>query len=329
MRLLFLWAYVKIFFGDKMNWTEITVSVPNEYTESASAIANMTVPYGIYIEDYSDLETSAWEIAHIDLIDEDLINKDREKSVIHIYIAETDNAVEALEFLKERLTAEKIPFEAGSLGVDDTDWNENWKKYFHPIEIGKKLAVVPSWEKYDNKDSRTVLNIDPGAAFGTGTHATTSLCLELLQTFANNETEMLDIGCGSGILALASVLLGCKAAFGVDIDAQSVKTAKENAVINKIEDKVAFEVGDLTEVVSGKYGVICANIVADVIIRLLPDAKNFMRDGGVLIVSGIIDIRKDDVLKAVADNGFKVTCERYKDNWCAFVLEKSVEEIYA
>ncbi|MBO5321440.1 MAG: 50S ribosomal protein L11 methyltransferase [Clostridia bacterium] len=312
-----------------MNWTEITVSVPNEYTESASAIANMTVPYGIYIEDYSDLETSAWEIAHIDLIDEELIKRDRNNSIIHIYIEESDNAAEALEFLKERLTAEKIPFEAGSVGVDDTDWNENWKKYFHPIEIGKKLAVVPSWEKYDNKDARTVLNIDPGAAFGTGTHATTSLCLELLQDYANAGTEMLDIGCGSGILALASVLLGCKSAFGVDIDPQSVKTAKENAVINKIDDKVAFEVGDLTEVVSGKYGVICANIVADVIIRLLPDAKNFMTDGGVLIVSGIIDIRKDDVLKAVADNGFKVVGERYKDNWCAFVLEKSVEENYA
>ena len=303
-----------------MNWTEITVSIPNEFTESAAAIANMTVPYGIYIEDYSDLETSAWEIAHIDLIDEDLINKDRKNSVIHIYISECDNAAEALEFLKERLTAEKIPFEAGSFGVDDTDWNENWKKYFHTIEIGEKLAVVPSWENYENRQNRTVLSIDPGAAFGTGTHATTSLCLELLQDFVKNDTKMLDIGCGSGILALASVLLGAEKAFGVDIDAQSVKTAKENAVINKIDNKVSFEVGDLTEVVSGKYDVICANIVADVIIRLLPDAKNFMTDGGVLVVSGIIDIRKDDVLKAVEENGFRVSRERYRDNWCAFVL---------
>ena len=311
-----------MFFGDKMNWTEITVSVPNEYTESASAIANMTVPYGIYIEDYSDLETSAWEIAHIDLIDEDLINKDRKNSVIHIYISECDNAAEALEFLKERLTAEKIPFEAGSIGVDDADWNENWKKYFKPIEIGEKLAVVPSWEEYENRENRTILSIDPGAAFGTGTHATTSLCLELLQGFVDDDTEMLDIGCGSGILGLASVLLGCKKAFGVDIDAQSVKTARENAEINRISDKATFEVGDLTQVVSGKYGVICANIVADVIIRLLPDVDEFIPEGGVLIVSGIIDIRKDDVLKAVNDDGFKIADQKYKDNWCAFVLKK-------
>ncbi len=313
--------YGKITLGDKMNWTEITVSVPNEYLDSASAIANMTVPYGIYIEDYSDLEQQAWDIAHIDLIDEDLVNKDRKSAIIHIYISECDNASEALEFLKERLTAEKIPFEVGSVGVDDTDWNENWKKYFKPIEIGGKLAVVPSWEAYDNKENRTVLNIDPGAAFGTGTHATTSLCLELLQGFVKEDTEMLDIGCGSGILSLAGVLLGGKSAFGVDIDAQSVKTAKENARINGISERTEFAVGDLTEVVSGKYDVICANIVADVIIRLLPDAKRFMTHNGILIASGIIDIRKEDVLRAVAENGFTVADERYKDNWCAFVLE--------
>ena len=320
--MLLLCSYAKILRGDKMNWTEIKVSIPNAFTENAAAIANMTVPYGIYIEDYSDLEENAWEIAHIDLIDEDLINKDRKNSVIHIYISESDNAAEALEFLKERLTAEKIPFEAGSTGVDDSDWNENWKKYFHPIEIGEKLAVVPSWENYENKQNRTVLNIDPGAAFGTGTHATTSLCLELLQGFVCEDSRMLDIGCGSGILALSSVLLGAECAFGVDIDAQSVKTARENAQINKIDDKVSFEVGDLTEVVSGKYDIICANIVADVVIRLLPDAKEFMTDNGRLIISGIIDLRKDDVLKAVGENGFKVADEKYKDNWCAFVLQK-------
>lgn len=305
-----------------MNWTEITVSVPNEFTDSAAAIANMTVPYGIYIEDYSDLEQGAWDIAHIDLIDEELVKRDRENSIIHIYISECDNAAEALEFLKERLTAEKIPFTAGSVGVEDTDWNENWKKYFHTIEIGEKLAVVPSWEKYENIDNRTVLNIDPGAAFGTGTHATTSLCLELLQDYIKPDTEMLDIGCGSGILSLASVLLGAQRAVGVDIDAQSVKTAKENAEINNITEKAEFIVGDLADKVTGKYGVVCANIVADVIIRLLPDAASFMEEDAVLIISGIIDIRKEDVLKAVAENGFKVVKERYRDNWCAFVLKK-------
>ena len=304
-----------------MNWSEITVEVPNEYTDTAAAIANMTVPYGIYIEDYSDLEENAWEIAHIDLIDEDLIAKDRKNSIIHIYISECDNAAEALEFLKERLTAEGIPFKSGSINVNDKDWNENWKKYFHTIEIGNKLAVVPSWEEYNNEDNRTVLSIDPGAAFGTGTHATTSLCLNILDRSVKKDTEVLDIGCGSGILAIASVLLGASSALGVDIDAQSVKTAKENAEINNITDKTDFIVGDLADKVSGKYDIICANIVADIIIKLLPDVNKFMKEDAILIVSGIIDIRKDDVFSAIKQNGFIIEEEAYKDNWCAFVLK--------
>lgn len=311
-----------------MNWTEITVSVQGKDTDAAAAIANMTVPYGIYIEDYSDLEQNAWDIAHIDLIDEELIAKDRDKSIIHIYISECDNAAEALEFLKERLTAEGIEFEAGSIGVDDSDWNENWKKYFHTIEIGERLAVVPSWEKYENRDNRTVLSIDPGAAFGTGTHATTSLCLGILDECVVDGITVLDIGCGSGILAIASVLLGAESALGVDIDAQSVKTAKENAEINNLSDKTEFIVGDLADKVTGKYDVVCANIVADVIIKLLPDVGNFMKEDGILIISGIIDIRKDDILKAIEQNGFYIECEAYRDNWCAFVL-KSKGEIYA
>ncbi len=305
-----------------MDWTEITINVPLGYIEIAEAIANMTVPYGIYIEDYSDLEQNAWDIAHIDLIDEDLIAKDRDNAIIHIYISECDNALESIEFLKERFKAAAIPFVIGSVGVNDSDWNENWKKYFHPIEVGKKLAVVPSWEKYENVDNRTVLSIDPGAAFGTGTHATTSLCLNIMQDYITEDTDMLDIGCGSGILAIASVLLGAKKAVGVDIDAQSVKTAKENSEINKIAEKTTFFEGDLAEKVEGKYNLVCANIVADVIIKLLPDAVRFLSNDGVLIVSGIIDIRKDDVLEVVAKCGFKVIREEYKENWCAFVLKQ-------
>lgn len=305
-----------------MNWTEITIKVAGKDTELAAAIANMTVPYGIYIEDYSDLEQKAEEIAHINLIDEELLAKDREVSIIHIYVSECDNALEAVEFLKERFTAEKINFQIGSIGVDDADWNENWKKYFHTSEIGEKLVIVPSWETYENKNGRTVLNIDPGAAFGTGTHATTSLCLSLLENYVTPETSMLDIGTGSGILSIASVLLGAKNAIGVDIDAQSVKTAKENAEINKIADKAKFIVGDLADKVTGKYNVICANIVADVIIKLFDNVEQFLEDGGVFITSGIIDIRKDDVLNKASQKGFEIVEECYKDNWCAFVFKK-------
>ena len=305
-----------------MNWTEITVEIPQKDTDTAAAIANMTVPYGIYFEDYSELEQDALEIAHIDLIDEELVSKDRTKSIIHIYISECDNAPEAVAFLKERLVAEGIDAVIASVGVEDTDWNENWKKYFKPFEVGNRLAVCPSWEKYENRENRTVLMIDPGAAFGTGTHATTSLCMAIMENVVTEQCKVLDIGCGSGILSIAGVLLGAKEAVGVDIDAQSVKTEKENAEVNGVSDKTEYFVGDLADKVSGKYEVICANIVADVIIRLFENVADFMTDDGVLIVSGIIDIRADDVKNAAEKHGFKITEEYTKENWCAYTKQK-------
>ncbi len=304
-----------------MNWTEIAVKVPQACVDTAAAIANMTVSYGIFIEDYSDLESGAREIAHIDLIDENLIGKDREHAVIHLYISECDNAAEALAFLTERLTAEKIPYTAENVTISDTNWNENWKQYFHAVEIGEKLAIVPSWEKYENAN-RVLLHIDPGAAFGTGTHATTSLCLSMLEQQIKTGDRVLDIGCGSGILGIAAVLLGAENATGVDIDAQSVKTAKENAKINGLSAKTDFMTGNLTERVKGKYRVICANIVADVIIRLFDSVQAYMEDDAIFIISGIIDTREQEVLDEAAAQGFTVSQSAYRDHWCAFCLRQ-------
>lgn len=306
-----------------MNWTEIKVSIKTEFIETAAAVANMTVPYGIYIEDYSDLEQGAEEIAYINLIDEDLVAKDRNTAIIHIYISECDNAAEAFSFLKERLDALKIPYDAETVGVNDKVWNENWKKYFKAFEIGENLAVVPSWEEYINKKNRIILHIDPGAAFGTGTHATTSLCLGILDSEIKKGMSVLDIGCGSGILGIASVLLGASSAVGVDIDAQSVKTANENAKINNVSDKATFVVGDLAEKITGKYDIICANIVADVIIRLFSNVADYLADGGKLIISGIIDIRADEVIAAATKKGFKTEKMLERDNWRAYILTKN------
>ncbi len=305
-----------------MNWTEIKATVPNDKTELACAIANMVVPYGLYIEDYNDLEKGAMEIAHVDLIDKDLIDKNRDISVIHLYISDEDNAKEAMVFLKERMTAAGIDFKILDSTVDDKDWNENWKKYFKAFNIGKKLAVCPSWEKYENTENRKVIKLDPGAAFGTGGHATTSLCLKVLENTVDENTNVLDIGTGSGILATAALLLGAKSATGVDIDEQSVITAKENAKINGVSAKATFLHGDLADKVTGKYEIVCANIIADVIIRLFSDVKDYMTDDGILIISGIIDLRANDVESAVLEHGFKIV-EKYVDKeWLAYVLRK-------
>ncbi len=304
-----------------MDWTEVIVTVPSEKTDLAAAIANMTVPYGIYIEDYRDLEQDALDIAHIDLIDEDLVCKDRTKSIIHIYIDKNDNALEAMSYLRERLTAAQIKNEVSSLNVDDTDWNENWKKYFKAFEIGERLAVCPSWESYENCD-RTVINLDPGAAFGTGTHATTSLCLEILENEVDSQKTVLDIGTGSGILAIAACLLGANGALGIDIDEQSVKTACENAARNGVSANAEFIVGDLAEKVTEKYDIVCANIVADVVIRLFDNVGEFMHDDSILIVSGIIDMRADEVCDKARQHGFKIVKELTREEWHAYILKK-------
>ena len=305
-----------------MNWTEILIKVKADETEKAAAIANMAVPYGIYVEDYSDLIEQSWEIAHVDLIEQELLEKDRSSAVIHIYISEEDNACEIIEYLKDLLAASNITFSIDDEIVNDASWADGWKRFFKCTEIGERLVIRPSWEEYENCEGKTVLSIDPGAAFGTGTHATTSLCLELLQNYVTDKSTVLDIGCGSGILSIASVLLGATSAIGVDIDAQSVKVAKENAELNNVVDKTQYIVGDLAEEVNGKYNIVCANIVADVIIKLLENIEEYMKDGAVLLASGIIDIRKDDVVSAFSHYGFKIVEERSKDNWYAFVCRK-------
>lgn len=304
----------------QVEWTEVSITVPVEQIDLAGDIAQMVVPYGIYIEDYSMLEDEVEEIARINLIDEDLLKKDRTKGIVHIYISPEDNPVEAVAFLTERYTEANISFEIGTAGCEEQDWLNNWKQYFNPIEVGEKLLIRPTWrDKYDPQ-GRVVLNLDPGLAFGSGTHETTRLCLQAVEKYTTNETTILDVGCGSGILAVASLLLGAKSAVGVDIDEMAVKTARENAVLNKVDDRFTVLSGNLTDKVEGKYNVVVANIVADAIIMLSKDIKNFMDDDSYYIMSGIIDTRVDDVLNAIEDT-FEVTEKLLENGWCCLVAK--------
>ncbi len=305
-----------------MEYTEVKIYVKTEDTERASSIAIMTVPYGIYIEDYSDLEEGAWEIAHIDLIDEDLLNKNREESIIHVFIEEGNNPAEAISFISERLNSEKIAHRIETDGVNSDDWQDKWKAFFKPQVIGERLFVRPVWiDDYDSGD-RAVLNIEPGAAFGTGTHETTRLCLETLDKIIENGHTVLDIGCGSGILAIAAMLLGAKEGFGVDIDPLAVKTAKENGFMNNLkEPELTFVCGDLADKVTKQYDVVVANIVADIIILFSTQVRAFMKPGAKFIASGIIDSRADEVCLALQNAGL-VLKERIEENgWVCLVCE--------
>ncbi len=305
------------------SWAEIAITVKTEDIETAGNIANMVVPYGIYIEDYSALEEDAAEISHYDFIDDSLLHKDRTKGIIHIYINPHENPLEAVSFITERLNSEEIEHEIKTADCKTEDWVNNWKQYFHAMPIGEKLLIRPLWEKEYDTDGRIVLNIEPGLAFGTGSHPTTKLCLETLEKYIDNNSTVLDIGCGSGILSIAALLLGAKSAFGVDIDKLAVKTAIENAKENGFASPVFDAVnGNLSDKVNGKYNVIVANIVADIIMQFNEEVSEFLEDGGIYITGGIIDIRKDEVVRSFEQNGFEIIANYEEKGWNVFVCRR-------
>lgn len=308
-----------------MDWTEIQITVDAHDIDAAGDIAHMVVPYGIYIEDYRTLEQEAMEIAHIDLIDEDLLKKDRTKGIVHVYISPQEHPQEAVAFLSERYAAAGIKNEINTSVCKNADWENNWKKYFKPIPVGEKLLIRPTWEEEYEADGRAVLHLEPGLAFGTGSHETTRLCLEALERNISGGEEVLDVGCGSGILSIASLLLGAEHATGVDIDKMAVKTAVDNGVTNGFgEDRLTFLNGNLTDKVSGKFDIVVANIVADVIIMFCRDVPKFMKDNAVFITSGIIDIREQEVVDAFSENGFEIASRHEEGGWLCFECRRKV-----
>jgi ribosomal protein L11 methyltransferase len=303
-------------------WTEVKIAVNAADVDTAADIAMMAVPYGIYIEDYRDLEQQAWEVARINLIDEDLLRKDRSKAFVHVYISPEESPAEAVAYLRERLTAAGIPHEIDLSACVKEEWENNWKQYFHTMEIGKRLVIKPKWEDYRNTEGKTVLSIEPGLAFGSGTHETTRLCLQTLEPYVRPGTTVLDIGCGSGILSVAALLLGAERAVGVDIDPLAVKTARENGAENGFsEPEYTVYCGNLAGKVTGKFDVVVANIVADIIILFCKDVGRYLNDGGVFITSGIIDTREDDVVAAVQKYGFRIRARHVDNGWVCFECE--------
>ena len=308
-----------------MDWTEIKITVDTKDIDTAGDIANMVVPYGIYIEDYSDLEREAMEIAHIDLIDEELLAKDRTKGIVHIYIDPQDHPQEAAAFLTERLAAAGIENEIDLTPCKNADWENNWKQYFHPIKIGERLLIRPTWEDEYDADGRAVLHLEPGLAFGTGSHETTRLCLEALEKNIKGGERVLDVGCGSGILGIGSLVLGCRSCVGCDIDPKAPDVAMSNAALNGIgSDRFRVYAGDIIgdaslrrELGSG-YQLVLANIVSDVIIPLSGYVRQFMAEGAVFICSGIIEGRQDEVSSVLQKNGFEIIAHYCEEEWHCF-----------
>ena len=306
-----------------MEWTDIRLTVAKADADNAEAVATMIAEGGIYIEDYSDIEQQVAEIAHVDLIEQELLDKPRDTVIIHMYLEPGASPVETLALIAARMEAANIAYTVETEGVEQEDWQNAWKKYYHAMDIGERLAIVPGWEDYRTDRIRIVM--DPGMAFGTGTHETTSLCLETLDSMVKGGERVLDIGTGSGILAIATRKLGADSAEGVDIDPMCVRTAGENAERNGVAEHFTVLVGDLSDKASGKYNIITANIVAAAILSLAPHVPVLMAPGARFIASGIIDTRKDEVLAGLRAAGLEPVEIKEKRGWGCVICKNAAE----
>ena len=316
-----------------MKWMEVTVFTTEQGLDAVCARLDMLGINQVMIEQGRDsieefLRNTAryWDYADMDAL------VASEEPCVKAYIADVaDNraTVKAIEESFDELKRMDVGIDLGSLNIvvrltDDEDWENNWKIYYKPLEIGERLLIRPSWEQA--KDTgRTVLSLDPGMAFGTGSHHTTRMCLEFLEKTVKDGDDMIDLGCGSGILSIGALLLGAKQALAVDIDPIAEKIAYENAAMNDIyNDRYTVLIGDVLSdtalqdrLCEKKYDVVAANIVASVIIELTQMVPRIIKPEGVYIMSGIIGDRLDEVLAALDENGFEVLEVREGDDWRA------------
>ncbi len=284
---------------------------------------------GFAIEDSEDFEEFLNGAApNWDFVDESLMwMKDCDTKVI-FYIENSPEGARMLDNIKLRLNKLPQEFPEVDLGllelkctsVNEEDWSNEWKKYYHPIRIGERLVICPDWEEYKPDKNDVVLRLNPGMAFGTGQHDTTAMCMKLLENNVSGGESVLDVGCGSGILAISALLLGADSAKGVDIDELAAKTAAENAKLNNVNKRAEFYFGTLDTVkqLKGAYDVVCMNIVADVIINQLEALKDFMAPNAHLLLSGIINTREDDVISALKNSGYKIQKRLKSSDWLAF-----------
>ncbi|HIV36001.1 MAG TPA: 50S ribosomal protein L11 methyltransferase [Candidatus Negativibacillus faecipullorum] len=318
-----------------MNWTEVRIYTTTAGIDPLTGSMLDLGLQGFMIEDAQDFDEFLHDTTpHWDYVDQAVMEKMKDcETCVTIYVADNPQGMEELMQVRQILARLKAQDPDGKYGrlelemkdVDEEDWSNAWKKYYHPVQVGEHLVVCPSWEAYDRQPDDVVLTLNPGMAFGTGTHDTTRLCMELLEKYITPQDTVLDVGCGSGILAITAALLGANKIIGCDIDEVAVKVAGENAALNGVQDRIAFHQGDLTSQVEGSFQIICANIVADVIIRLSEDAGRYLAKDGIFITSGIIDTREQDVLNALEQNGFQVIERRTSGGWVALACKAKAQ----
>ena len=310
------------------NWIEVTIKTTTEAVEPITNILYEQGAGGAVIEDPKDFLFQKKNELDWDYVEEEVFKKNEEDDVlIKTYVSEEKNVMEFVEIIKQKVLGLKdfgIDIGEGSVSLDqvnEADWANAWKAYYKPTKVGQRVVVKPTWEDYAMQEGDLIIELDPGMAFGTGTHETTSMCIRELEKYVNKDSKVFDIGCGSGILAIAAAKLGAKEVVAVDLDEVAVKVAKENVLENKVEKSVSVMHGNLTDVIKDKADVIVANIIADIIKILAKDVQNFMKEDAIFISSGIILDKVEEVKESLIENGFEIVEVQKLGEWSAIVYK--------
>jgi len=313
-----------------MEWLEVAVHTTTQGADLISGLLIELGSAGTQIADRADIPDPGSPGAYWEMYDEKLLEGMPEDVVVKGWLEGGENRAETLALLRARLNAlqaeqAKSPLPMGTLALEvrevrDADWAESWKQYYKPFRVGKALVVKPTWENYDAQAGDVIIQLDPGMAFGTGTHETTSMCLELLEKHLTPGMRVMDVGTGSGILAIAAARLGTGSVLAIDIDPDAVKVAKENVELNGVADVVKVVCGDLVKGEAMACDLAVANIVADAICMLAAPLTRHLLPGGIFLCSGIIQEREQDVLDAAGKAGYTLVERAAQGEWVALCL---------
>ena len=303
------------------SWTKLTVTGKTADLETISSVMSM-IDNGLMIEDYSDFSLNGM---YGELVDDSILNADKDTVKVSVFVPEERSLAECRSFISDRLSLLGINADISAEGMREEDWAESWKQYYKPVSLGR-VTIVPAWEDYSPKDDEIIIRMDPGMAFGTGTHETTRLVIRVMQNEPLAGARVLDMGTGSGILSICASKLGAKSCNAYDIDPVAVKVARENAKDDGC-DNITVGVSDLllgVDLSCGKYDFCLANIVADIILRMLPDLDKYVKREGKTILSGIINSRADEIRAALKQYGYRIIREESENDWLAILITGEV-----
>lgn len=309
-----------------MSWYEVNVNTTAVCIEAVSNLFTRHGAGGVQIVNPDDPDLKGSASGTWDFFEPDNTQLDFEGVMVTAYLDREPEAIEAtVTALKEEIGRfQTYGLDPGAFSVSykevhSEDWENEWKKYFKPFRLGKHMVVKPSWEHFEAEPDDIIIEIDPGNAFGSGTHETTSMCIETLERFLNKGDSVIDVGCGSGILSIAAGLLGAGTVTGIDIDPTAVRTARENVTHNGLSEKTAILEGDLIDKIDAPADIVVANIIAEIIVNLVDDVKTVLKEGALFVASGIITDKIELVTNKLKASGFEVLEVIEKGEWAVVV----------